>query len=269
MPVESIGNMSRMRSGIRSSPWIATPGSMTNRWRTTMVTTMPNSPRKSTPDRSKRNSGGQEKRRTNSWKTSCIQKTLSVGNYQIYYQKNRINIPVISIRFLISHYQIYYHFSCFWSFTEKNTGFTLYRKILIAKPNARCYNRFAVAAWRNGRRTALKMRRETVSVQVRLPLLRLPGIPWELFLCGAGDFAVILRGDTVCLGKNDPRSMIRMIDYCCFCWYNGLRKTDKRNAEPVYKQRSADGRLTFELNDYRQIGILGARDEYPNSLLRS
>ena len=25
----------------------------------------------------------------------------------------------------------------------------------------------------------------------------------------------------------------------------------------------------FELNDYRQIGILGARDEYPNSLLRS
>ena len=49
-------------------------------------------------------------------------------------------------------------------------------KIMIAKRNPLCYNAFAVAAWRNGRRTALKMRRETVSVQVRLPLLRLPGI---------------------------------------------------------------------------------------------
>ena len=84
-------------------------------------------------------------------------------------------------------------------------------KIMIAKRNPLCYNAFAMAvvdgrwggktggfwnrrpvvsedsagrgaysatmaAWRNGRRTALKMRRETVSVQVRLPLLNLPGI---------------------------------------------------------------------------------------------
>ena len=33
---------------------------------------------------------------------SIVCKTVSVGNYQIYYQKNHINIQVISIRFLIS-----------------------------------------------------------------------------------------------------------------------------------------------------------------------
>ena len=44
------------------------------------------------------------------------------------------------------------------------------RHFLIAKRKSLCYNNFVAAAWRNGRRTALKMRRETVSVQVRLPL---------------------------------------------------------------------------------------------------
>ena len=107
---------------------------------------------------------------------------MSVGHYQIYYQKNRINIPVISIRFLISHYQIYYHFLCFEFSRREKPGFVQIRKILIAKPNAMCYNRFAVAAWRNGRRTALKMRRETVSVQVRLPLPRSAGFTPAVFL---------------------------------------------------------------------------------------
>ena len=37
-----------------------------------------------------------------------------------------------------------------------------------------------------------------------------------------------------------------------FCWYNDFRKSNKRNAELVYKSESTDGRLTFELSEHQK-----------------
>ena len=139
---------------------------------------------------------------------------MSVGHCQFHCQTNHINLQVISMAFPISHCQLHCHFCCF---AESGRNFMIRfcaRHFLIAKRKSLCYNIFVAAAWRNGRRTALKMRRETVSVQVRLPLLRLPGmIP--------GVFPLRQRGFRVCLEQ-----LILSEAVCGACGPTAVRESD-------------------------------------------